>query len=198
MSKAKQVKAYLYEMDSIRGELQETLAKISRDDDHSESYKAAQSSKAIDEARTRLKEIAERAEAALPAWEQLTAKQAAFSYDNPKLLAAVQFIKETGAGLPETAWRSMITDFHNKPAVLFYLADVMDKNGVIDGAISAKETAQKIAISASLPQRLSDSIFYAAEADPASHVDLSGLINDLDGLDAFESALEDGTEDGAV
>ena len=197
MSKANQIKAYLHEMDSTRRELAETLAKISGDRDHSDSYKAAARSKAIDEARARLKDVAGKAEAALPAWEQLAAKQAAFSYDDPKLLAAVQFIKTNGDKLPETAWKSMIADFHNKPAVLFYLADMLDSNGVIDGAITAKETAQKIAFSANLPQRLGDSIYFVAEADPTAHVDLSGLMRELDGLDAFEAAIEADTEGAA-
>lgn len=197
MSKAKQIKAYLYEMDSTRRELAEMLARISNDRDHSDSYKATARSKAIDEARARLKDIAARAEAALPAWDQLAAKQTAFSYDDPKLIAAVQFIKLNGAALPETAWKSMIADFHNKPAVLFYLAETMDNNGIVDGAITAKETAQQIAFNANLPQRLGDGIYFAAEADPTARVDLSGLMNELDGLDAFEAALEADAEDGS-
>lgn len=190
MSKAKEIKAYLYDMENTKRELAEKLAQIGGDSVHSESYKAEARAKAIDEASIRLKAIAEKAEAALPDWKQLAEKQNAFSYDDPKLLAAVQFIKLEGKSLPESAWKTMIADFHDKPAVLTYLADTMERCELIDGAISAKEAAQQIAFNTNLPQRIADGIYYAAESDPTAHIDMSGLVNELDGLEAFETVSE--------
>ena len=189
MSNTKKIRALIEEMDSVRKEAQKLIKEISQDRNYSDNYKANQRMKVIEDAKAKLIEINDQAEMIMPKLEAIAGKQKEFSYNDPKLLSAVQFIQLNGAKTPEYAWRQMISDFSENPSELFYLSDIFDSNGVIDGAITAKETAQKYVFSANLPQRIADKFYYMCQSDPTAHVDVSGIVNDLDALEQYEGIV---------
>lgn len=191
MSNTKKIRALIEEMDSVRKEAQKLIKEISQDRNYSDNYKANQRMKVIEDAKAKLIEINDLAEMIMPKLEAIAGKQKEFNYNDPKLLSAVQFIQLNGAKTPEHAWRQMISDFSENPSELFYLSDIFDSNGVIDGAITAKETAQKYAFSANLPQRIADKFYYMCQSDPTAHVDVSGIVNDLDALEQYEGIVSD-------
>ena len=146
--------------------------------------------KALEEAKTKLAEIHERAEAAYPDWEALAAKAQAFNYADTRLLAAAQFVKMNGKSIPENAWRQMISDYANRPAELHYLAELFDSNGVVDAALVAADTAKEITFSSTFPQRVTDSLYYICNADPHAEIDTSGIVKELDAMETYEARME--------
>ncbi len=192
MSKAQEIREILEEIERIRREATESIEEVRRNGNFSDAYKAQLIEKAINGAKANIEEINERVEAILPDLEAFAIQQQRFDYNDPKLLAAIQFIQANGNNTPETAWRQMIADFSGKPQELFYLSTLFEKNRLIDGAVAAKEAAQPFAFSAGLPQRLADKIYYVSQADPLAHIDLSAFESDLDAFERVEAAEQIG------
>lgn len=187
MSLAMEIRALIDTMEDTRRELAEKLQQIASDTDHSDTYKARKRAEAIEDAKKELQWVHEQVERRIPALEALAVKQKSFSYTDPKLLSAIDFVQRNPGAVPEPAWQAMIADFTGRPAELFYLSDLFSKNGVVAAAIAAKEAANTVAISSGLPQRVADKVFYMTSTDPSAHVDASSLMGDLDALERYES-----------
>jgi len=192
MKKATLIKELVNRYHVIQNTLQDQLQEINADVEHSTSWKAVKKNEAMDKAQTRILQVYDDIEMALIGLNELRDKQFAFDYSDPKLLGAVQFIKTNGRHLPESAWKQMIQDYRNKPAVLFYLSDLFGKSELVDAAIAAKDAANTISFSANLPQRISDSMYYITHAaDPTGYVDTSGIMRELDALEAYETRISE-------
>lgn len=189
MTKAKKVKALVTELQTIREEYIERLNEIRNNADYSESYKTKAYDRAKKEAETKLIDIREQIKTVLPEIEALTVKQKNFDYKNSDLISAMKFIQMSGKNVPESAWRQMIENHADNPSELFFLASLLERNGIITGAIEAKETANKICISTELPHRVSDMVYYVSEADITDSVNMDNVFSGLDSLDNYESQL---------
>lgn len=192
MGKVKEIRSLFNEIKTVRRELKAQLEEIAANDRISDIVKSEQREKIIEAAKMRLAEIQKQADETMPVWEQIAEQQNAFNYNDPRLLAAAQFIKLNGAKLPETAWRQMIDDYSTRPAELLYLADLFDSNGVVYAAAAAADVAKKTAYSASLPQRVSDKLYYMTQSvELNENEDCDGLDGELDALEQYETELEE-------
>ena len=191
MGKVKEIRSLFNEIKTVKRELKAQLEEIAANDHISDIVKSEQREKIVEAAKMRLAEIQKQADESMPVWEQIAEQQNAFNYNDPRLLAAAQFIKLNGAKLPETAWRQMIDDYSTRPAELLYLADLFDSNGVVSAAVAAADVAKKTAYSASLPQRVSDKLYYMTQrADLDENEEYGDLESELDAMEQYETALE--------
>lgn len=119
-----------------------------------------------------------------------------FDYADPKLQGALNFIKISGNSLPETAWRQMISDFSDKPAVLRHLATAFDENKVAEASMCATERANIGSTDESFAQRLDDYLYFVTTSPAEKSVDFSGYRSELESFDSvvLKSAEGGGNE----
>lgn len=191
MGKVKDVRALFNEIKTVKRELKAQLDEITANDRISDIVKSEQREKAVENAKIRLDEIHKKADATIPAWEQIDARRNGFNYNDPRLLAAAQFIQLNGAKLPENAWKQMISDYATRPAELRYLADLFDRYGVVGAVTAATDAVKATEYSATLPQRVSDKLYYMTQrTDLAENEEYGDLESELDAMEQYETALE--------
>ena len=178
------------EIATIKEALSQELIEISQNTRNSEVYKEELRRAAREKATAALADIQNKSDSIIESIRITAKNHAAFDYSNEKLLAAIKFTEANGKSLPEKAWKQMIADFGDKPQELLFLSTLFGKHGIIDGAIEAKEAARVELVADSLPQRLSDTIYFVCTADPEAHTDFSGILSEINNIQ------EDEQEDG--
>ena len=171
--------------------LRESLIKISADDTRSDAWKLSEREKATEQAKEKIMQIYESCEESIRTLEMAAnSLYTTFDYSNPKMLGAISFITNCGENIPDAAVEQIIRDFSGKAAELSFLSDLFAKHGALNASIIAKEKVKDATMNASLPQRLSDSVFYAVNNDAEKEVDFSNLISEIsafaDGISTAE------------
>lgn len=168
---------------NVKEEYKKELGRIEADTAHSENYKLEKRLESEEVARGKLEEIFSRAEKCIGELESvINGADKAFDYASPRLAGAVTFITANGTNTPLEACEAMINDFVGHPKELAFLASLFERNGLTAAAVSASEAASVSAAKATLPQRLSDYLFYSSKAAPDSEVDFTGFMEELDVL----------------
>lgn len=191
MAKTEKMRELLRLAVAIRENLAQQLRELSEDNDRSDDYKIRRRGILIQQAEEQLRELADKVEESMPDFKELDAMIGRFDYDDPRLMNAVSLIEKTGKDLPEAAWRSMLSDYAKRPAVLAYLSDWMYKHGATEAAIVVKEAAQNASYQATMPRRIEDAVYYLLNDHPESRVDVSRIYADMDELDRLADSLSE-------
>ena len=179
MSKTQEIRNIFTKIIGVKAALAEQIEKIHDDPTHSQLYKETEKGIAESAAQAELEEIWEEAEEIIDGLEGLVSGAAVFDYGDPRLLAAAQFIQANSGSVPEAAVKQMLSDFAGKPAELEYLSGFFEKHGALDAAIAASEASKQVAVSASLPKRLSDAVYYVTHQNPDARCDFRGFESEL-------------------
>ena len=182
------------QIEALKNQLKEQEKSIAADTSRSEQWKRSEVKKARATTAEMIQALYDGTSETLEALKaDSTEYFNRFDYSDPKLSAAVSFVKANGAGLPENAWRAMIEDFSDRPAVLRYLAELFDSSGTVEAAMAATERASAGSSSETFPQRMDDYLFYVTGAPAESSVDFSGYRSELQ---AFDNAISQTAEGG--
>ena len=181
----KEIKGLLNEIRVIKSEHAKKAEEIRKQDLYSDAWKREQLGKLERETAEALAKIADCAEEAVSAVDGEIAKYFTFDYANPKLVAAMQFMQIAGNNVPAEAWKAMIADLDGHPQELRFLSGLFDKSGAKDAAVAAAEAVKNLKVKESLPDRLSDAIYYACNTT---------VETDFSGVEAELNALEDAAE----
>lgn len=196
-SNAKKLNDIMSKIEILKSQLKEQEQAIAVDASRSEDWKRSEVKKARATTAEMISSLYEGTGATI---EALKADSAAhfsrFDYSDPKLQGALNFIKISGNSLPEAAWRQMISDFSDKPAVLRHLATAFDENKVAEASMCATEQANLGGMDETFAQRLDDCLFFATTSPAESSVDFSGYRSELESFDSvvLKSAEGGGNE----
>ena len=170
------------EIQAKKADLAKRIAAIKADENTSDKYKAQQIALEIEKASKGFVEVNGRADKAVSELASRTLKRGSFAYDDPRLLAAINFINASKTEIPRAAWEQMLSDLAGKPQEILYLSQLLNEHGDKAAAVAAHEQVKAFEIAESLPQRLSDSIYYACTMDPTADVSFSDYRTELANL----------------
>ena len=184
------IRAFVKSYEAAREALNTEIAHIEANTTFSFEHKEALKQAAQDKAKASLKLGLKQVDGDIVKLEERASQNtAAFDYSNPKLISAVTFINASGKNLPVIAAEQMVRDFSSRPAELKYLSDVFKSYGLVSASMSATEAAKEASMSVTLPQRISDMLYYSIDAaGPLKEKPFTGLLAELD---AYDSAFID-------